>query len=365
MHRATSPSRKPWPIRTVPGAGGCCATSSRTRAAVSAADPAPLTSSRRDTWLHWPKWTCESHSPGPTQRPSRSTVVVGRFRHAGLRPVLDQLTTAVVDEQVDDGAVVETTVPQQRAHSGGVEPLHLVREAGMRVGPVPVQRVDDRGTHLGRLVLAELETRIDPVDPDAQPDGALGDPTRFLLVVVEGDRVRHRRLEMVDQSLQDREVLLVRQDLGRAVQVRGHVVPGRHEVAVGVPARRDVAVRALHDDEHLVLPELVQLLVGAAEVAHDGDALCVLLEQRRVVRGDQAVRGVRDEGHPGVLADQPLDLLHVGGRVGRCLPHPRLLCLIHRAPVQLATAQLLHHDRGPADAARLAGAVIHPVPIGA
>jgi hypothetical protein len=45
-------------------------------------------------------------------------------------------------------------------------------------------------------------------------------------------------------------------------------------------------VRSLHDDEHLVLAELVKLLVGAADVAEDRDLRATLVEQDRVVRSD-------------------------------------------------------------------------------
>ena len=79
-------------------------------------------------------------------------------------------------------------------------------------------------------------------------------------------------LEVVGEALEHGVVLVVGQDLGRAVEVGGDVVPGGDEVARRVPAGGDVVVRPLDDHEDLVLPELVQRLVGTTEVAHERDA---------------------------------------------------------------------------------------------
>jgi hypothetical protein len=47
----------------------------------------------------------------------------------------------------------------------------------------------------------------------------------------------------------------------------------------------------LDDDEDLVLPELVELVVGMPEVAEDRDVGRALVEDDRVVRGDQPAAG--------------------------------------------------------------------------
>ena len=142
---------------------------------------------------------------------------------------------------------------------------------------------------------------------------------------------------------------------------------------------RDVAVGALHDGEHLAGAALriqaVHLLVGAAEVGEQHDAVGVLVEHRRVVRGDHAAGRVGDERHPGVLAHQALDLglvvEDVGGRVthafrlaqrGAAQTGPTGLSgLVDGAPVELAAADLLERDRGAAHPARLARALVDPV----
>ncbi len=79
-------------------------------------------------------------------------------------------------------------------------------------------------------------------------------------------------------------------------------------------------MRTLDDHEHLVLPELVELLVWPADMADDADAIR-LFEHDGVVRGDEAGRGVGHDRRPGVLSDEPLDLGFVLEQVTRCVPH--------------------------------------------
>ena len=59
-------------------------------------------------------------------------------------------------------------------------------------------------------------------------------------------------------------------------------------------------MRALHDDEQLALAQSVDHVVGLADMPDDREVVAVLVEQHRVVRGDEPVGRVADEGHPGV-----------------------------------------------------------------
>ena len=63
---------------------------------------------------------------------------------------------------------------------------------------------------------------------------------------------------------------------------------------VAVPAGRDVAVRTLHDDHQLALPQPVDHVVGLADVAHDREVVALLVEQHGVVRRDEPVGGAAD-----------------------------------------------------------------------
>jgi hypothetical protein len=150
---------------------------------------------------------------------------------------------------------------------------------------------------------------LEALDPQAEPGGALGCPPCRGLVLEQAAAARAVRLEVVGQPAEHLVVLLGVEDLGRAVQVRGDVVPRRDEVAGGVPAGRDVVVRPLHDDEQLVLTELVQLVVRAAEVAVDGEVVAALVQQDGVVRGDEPGARGAHEGRPRVVADEPLHLV--------------------------------------------------------
>jgi hypothetical protein len=57
-------------------------------------------------------------------------------------------------------------------------------------------------------------------------------------------------LEMLHRPRKYRERLLPLEQLGHAAYMNRREVPGRYEGALAVPGRRDVAVRALEDEEH-------------------------------------------------------------------------------------------------------------------
>ena len=136
-----------------------------------------------------------------------------------------------------------------------------------RAGQQGVARLevgDDALDDLRALVLRELRTRLEALDPEPEPDRPLRDAPRLRLVVREMPAALAAVLEPVGELLERPVVLLVGEDLGRAVEVRGHEVPRRHRGVRVVPARRDVAVRALDDHEHLVAAELVDLLMVMA-----------------------------------------------------------------------------------------------------
>src|SRR4051812_17989827 len=128
---------------------------------------------------------------------------------------------------------------------------------------------------------------------------------------------------MVGEAAEHCVVLVFAQDFRGAVEVRRDVVPGRDEVAGGIPARGDVVVRALDDDEDLVPAELVEDVVGAPEMAGDGDALAVFVEHDRIVRGDEPLAGRRDECSPEVVADEAFDLFGVRHQVVGRVAHQR------------------------------------------
>jgi AcrR family transcriptional regulator len=70
----------------------------------------------------------------------------------------------------------------------------------------------------------------------------------------------------------------------------------------------------------------VQLLVRSPDVAVDRQLVGLLVEQDRIMRGDEAVV-VADQGRPRVLADHPTHDRRVGHGVMRAVPHALRLTL--------------------------------------
>ncbi len=114
-----------------------------------------------------------------------------------------------------------------------VHPPHLGGERRAGVVARRLELVDDAVDDLGRLVLAELAPGVEAGDAQAEADGALRDPARALVVEVERRRARACALEVVDELAEHPEVLVVGEDLGHAVEVRGDVVPGRDDRSAG------------------------------------------------------------------------------------------------------------------------------------
>ena len=61
---------------------------------------------------------------------------------------------------------------------------------------------------------------------------------------------------------------------------------------------------ALDDQENLAIPESMDHLVGTADMGEDRQILGLVVEQNRVVRGDQLAVVVADQDSPRVFADQ-------------------------------------------------------------
>ena len=80
-------------------------------------------------------------------------------------------------------------------------------------------------------------------------------------------------------------------------------------------------MRTLHDDEQLALPETVDHVVRLADVADDGEVVALLVEQHGIVRGDESVVGVADQGHPRVVVDEAAKLGDIRHREARILAH--------------------------------------------
>jgi hypothetical protein len=66
---------------------------------------------------------------------------------------------------------------------------------------------------------------------------------------------------------------------------------------------------------------LVQALIRPADVAHDGELVARLVDEHRVVGGDETVGGRRHDRGPRVLADQAADLAGVGQVEDGIVPH--------------------------------------------
>jgi hypothetical protein len=60
---------------------------------------------------------------------------------------------------------------------------------------------------------------------------------------------------------------------------------------------------ALHDQQNLLIPESMDRLVGPTDMGEDREILGLLVEQDRVVRGDQLGARAADQDPPGVLSD--------------------------------------------------------------
>jgi hypothetical protein len=81
-------------------------------------------------------------------------------------------------------------------------------------------------------------------------------------------------LEVRHEPGEDPEVLLGLDDLRHAVGVDDTEVPRRRRAGAGlVPAGRDVAVPSLDDQQDLGPVEAVVLVVGPADVRHDGQVV--------------------------------------------------------------------------------------------
>ena len=80
------------------------------------------------------------------------------------------------------------------------------------------------------------------------------------------------------------------------------------------------------DDQHdLAVAESMVHLVGPTYVSEDGQTLGLVIEQDRVVRGDEPAVVAADQDAPGVLADQPPDDLGVVREMVRIVPHTVIL----------------------------------------
>ena len=79
---------------------------------------------------------------------------------------------------------------------------------------------------------------------------------------------------------------------------------------------------AIDDHHHLVRAELVQTLIRTPHVAHQDDAPGILLEQQRVVRGDETPAGHETHNRaPGILPHKRHDSLRIVQRVVLGVPH--------------------------------------------
>ena len=103
-------------------------------------------------------------------------------------------------------------------------------------------RLDDVvGSVLAELALGDHLRRREP-----EPDRAaleLRDVVGIVRRLPQQPGLRHPALESRDEPLEHHEVLLGREQLGDAGEVRRDEVPGGHVRGVAVPAGRDVAVR--------------------------------------------------------------------------------------------------------------------------
>ena len=81
----------------------------------------------------------------------------------------------------------------------------------------------------------------------------------------------------------------------------------------------------LHDHQQLPLGQPVDLLVGPAQVGDDRQPRRLLVEQDRVVGGDDLAVVVADQRGPGVLANQLADEVRVVAGKQRVGPHRIIL----------------------------------------
>jgi hypothetical protein len=195
--------------------------------------------------------------------------------------------------------------------------------AGCCYGPGGAQCCDHLALGDRILVLAELEFADEAADRDAEADGAFRE--LGAVVGIEPHRVIDVAFEVRDEPGEDLQVGRVVEDLRCAVAVGGTEVPGRGADRSGrVPAGADVAVTPLNDQQDLAVAEPVDLLVGASDVGEHGELGGVVVEEDRVVGGDQLAVVVADERGPGVLPDHLPDDVRIGRGVHGVVSHPVL-----------------------------------------
>jgi hypothetical protein len=66
----------------------------------------------------------------------------------------------------------------------------------------------------------------------------------------------------------------------------------------------------------------VDQIIGAADVRDDREVVASLIEQHRIVRGDQSVVPRTDDRRPGIRVDHAADLRDIGKSETGVLTHP-------------------------------------------
>ena len=250
-----------------------------------------------------------------TDRPVRDRPRAGlRVRRAGPRRQA---------RPADDGALRRRVAPRRVRHRRRRQlsaRSMSSASAGCAYGPFPRSCASTLRWDAASLSWLILTLQTKRVIGSADADGAGRDLVRDLALEVHG--LLDVLLEVGDEPGERRDVVLEAQDLRHAVAVGDAEVPrGRANRAGRVPARRHVAVRAGDDQQHLTVPEPVDLLVGPADVGDDRELLGGLVEQDRVVRGDELTGVLGDDRRPRVLGDQPPDDRLVRDRVLRVVAH--------------------------------------------
>ena len=138
--------------------------------------------------------------------------------------------------------------------------------------------------------------------------------------------------------------------------------PCRRPTRAGrIPARRDIAVSTLDDQQDLPISQLESLLVGTPDVRNHRQLVGALLQQDRVMRRDQSAVALAHQGAPGILTDQPSDDLRILGCVIAVVPHrpgfwhPRCPAAQSPAPRTTCPQRVGDARPGPADTTQPAG----------